>query len=167
MPSLSAKCSTVQKIYDNLSSDLRIAPSENCTLTVTLTLMVGMQSQWFAWYASLWWITLIDYQSHLARVVGTLQMILQLVSSIFPCSSLLSGTWRTPGLFIPWCCLHTSSSVCFVFFPLLLCLARWFWPDLMNGKLDHTTAVYISLQWSGGLCVVWLPAGSWHRHPRW
>ena len=22
--------------------------------------------------------------------------------------------------------------------PLSLCLARWFWPDLMNGKHDHT-----------------------------
>ena len=34
------------------------------------------------------------------------------------------GTWRTPGLSIPWCCLPTSSSVCLVFFPLSLCLAR-------------------------------------------
>ena len=36
-----------------------------------------------------------------ARVVGTPQMILQPVSSIFPCSPLPSGTWRTPGLSIP------------------------------------------------------------------
>ena len=35
---------------------------------------------------------------------------------------------------------HTSCSVCLVFFPLSLCLARWFWPDLMNGSHDHTTA---------------------------
>ena len=62
---------------------------------------------------------------------------------------------------IPWCCPPTSSSVCIVFFPLSLCLARWFWPDLMNGRHDHTTAVCISLQWSGGLRVVQLPAGSW------
>ena len=33
-----------------------------------------------------------------ARVVGTQQMISQTVSSIFPCSPLPSGTWRTPGL---------------------------------------------------------------------
>ena len=32
------------------------------------------------------------------------------------------------------CCLPTSFSVCLVFFPLLLCLARWFWPDLMKRK---------------------------------
>ena len=31
----------------------------------------------------------------------------------------------------------------------------------MNRRHDHTTAVCISLIWSGGLCVVWLPAGSW------
>ena len=61
----------------------------------------------------------------------------------------------------------TSSSVCFVFFPLSLCLARWFWPDLMNGIHDHTTAVCVSLRWSGGLRVVRLPAGSWHGLPRW
>ena len=64
-----------------------------------------------------------------ARVVGAPQMILQPVFSIFPCSPLPSGTWRTPGLSIPRCCLPTSSSVCFVFFPLSLCLARWFWAD--------------------------------------
>ena len=68
---------------------------------------------------------------------------------------------------IPWCCLPTSSSVCLVFFPLSLCLARWFWPDLMNGKRDHTTAVCVSLWSSGGLRVVLLPAGSWHRLPFW
>ena len=52
-----------------------------------------------------------------ARVIGASQMISQPVSSIFLCSPLPSGTWRTPGLSIPWCCLHTSSSVCLVFFP--------------------------------------------------
>ena len=59
----------------------------------------------------------------------------------FPCSPLPSGTCRTPGLSIPWCCLPTSSSICLVFFSLSLCLARCFWPDLMNGQHDHTTAV--------------------------
>ena len=113
----------------------------------------------------------LNFSSHLiypltARVVGAPQMISQPVSSIFPCSPLSSGTWRTPGLSIPWC--HpTSSSVCLVFFSLSLCLARWFWPDLMNGRHDHTTAVCVCLQWSGGLRVVRLPAGSWHGLPRW
>ena len=63
-----------------------------------------------------------------ARVVGAPQMILQPVFSIFHCSPLPSGTCRTPGLPIPWCCLPTSSFVRLVFFPLSLCLARWFWP---------------------------------------
>ena len=47
--------------------------------------------------------------------------------------------------------------------PPFTVLARWFWQDLMNGSYDHTTAVCIFLWWSGGLCVVRLPAGSWHR----
>ena len=75
------------------------------------------------------------------------------------CYPLPSGTCQTPGLSIPWCCLPTSSSVCLVFFPLSLCRARWFWPDLMNGKHDRTTAVCISLQWPGGLCVC--PIACW------
>ena len=37
----------------------------------------------------------------------------------------------------------------------------------MNGRHDHTTAVCVSLRWSGGLHVVRLPAGSWHGLPRW
>ena len=101
------------------------------------------------------------------RVVGAPQIILQPVSSIFPCSPLLSGTCRSQGLSIPWCCLPTSSSVGLVFFPLSLCLARWFWPDLMNGKHDHATPVCVSLRSSGDLRVVQLPAGSWHGLPRW
>ena len=80
--------------------------------------------------------------------------------SISPCSPLPSGIWQTPGLSIPWCCLSTSSFVRVVFFPFSLCLARWFWPDLMNGKHDHTTAVCVSLRWSEGLRVVRLPAGT-------
>ena len=51
--------------------------------------------------------------------------------------------------------------------PLSPCLTRWFWPDLMNGRLNHTTAVCISLRRSGGLGVVQLPVGSWHGSPRW
>ena len=44
----------------------------------------------------------------------------------------------------------SSSSLCLVLFPLSLYLARWFWPDLKNGGHDHTTAVCVSLRWSGG-----------------
>ena len=89
------------------------------------------------------------------RVVRAPQMISQPVFSIFPCFPLPSGTCRTPGLSIPWCCLTTSSSVCLVFFPPSMCLAKWFWPDLMNGRHDYTTAVCFSL-WSSGLCVAQL-----------
>ena len=74
-----------------------------------------------------------------ARIVWAPQMILQPVCSIFLCSPQPSGTWRSRGRSIPWCCLPTSSAVCSVFFSLSQCLARWFWPDLMNGKHDHTT----------------------------
>ena len=69
-------------------------------------------------------IIIIIINPLIARVVGAPQIILQPVFSIFPCSPLPSGTCRTPGLSIPWCCLPTSSSVCLVFFPLSLCLAR-------------------------------------------
>ena len=50
----------------------------------------------------------------------------QPLSSIFLCSQLPSGTWRTPVLSVPWCCLPTSSSVCLIFFPLSMYLVRWF-----------------------------------------
>ena len=102
-----------------------------------------------------------------ARVAGATQMISPPVSFMIPYSPLPSRTWRTPGLSIPWCCLPTSSSVCLVFFPLSLCLGRWFWPDLMNGRHDHTTAVCVSLLWSAFFRVVRLPAGSWTGLPRW
>ena len=61
-------------------------------------------------------------------------------------------------------CFPISFSVCFIFFPFSLCLARWFWPDLMNKRHVHTTAICISLR-SSGLRVVQLPAGSWHGLP--
>ena len=85
----------------------------------------------------------------------------------FPLFSTALWDWQTPGLSIPWCYLSTSSSVCLVFFPLSLCLSRWFWPDLMNGRHDHTIAVCVSLRWSEVLRVVLLPAGSWHGLPLW
>ena len=92
-----------------------------------------------------------------ARVVGALQMISQGTSflnfSLFSTALLdLANSRPVPS----------SSSVYLVFFPLSLCLARWFWPDLMDGRHDHATAVCVSLRWSGGLRVVRLPVGSWH-----
>ena len=38
---------------------------------------------------------------------------------------------------------------------------------LINGRHDHTTALCVSLRWSGSLHGVRLPAGSWHGLPRW
>ena len=67
-----------------------------------------------------------------AWVAGAPQMPSRSVLSIFPSSPLPSGTWRTPGLPIPRCCLPASFSVCLVCFPFSLCLARWFRPDLIN-----------------------------------
>ena len=103
----------------------------------------------------------------LAGFLGAPQMTSQPVSSISLSSPLPSWTWWTQGLSIPWYCLPTSSSVCLVFFPLSLCLARRFWQDLMNGRHVHTIAVCVTLRWSGGLHVVRLPAGSWHKLVTW
>ena len=69
-------------------------------------------------------IIIIIINPSTARAVVALQMIFQPVFSIFPCSPQPSGTYRTPGLSTPWCCLPTSSSVCLVFFSLSLCLAK-------------------------------------------
>ena len=83
------------------------------------------------------------------------------------------GRWGTTDdfttSFLHSCVLHCSlglGEICPVFFPLSLCLARWFWPDLMNGRHVHTTSVCVSLGWSC-LRVVRLPTGSWHRLPHW
>ena len=145
-----------------LSGDLRVYAAGVVTIK---------NRQWFcvtgAWTEDIIIIINIIINPLTARVVGAPQMILQPVFSIFPCSPLTSWAYRTPGLSIPWCCLPTSSSVCLVFFPLSLCFARWSWPDLMNGKHDHTTAVCVFLRSSGDLHVVKLPAGSWHGLPRW
>ena len=46
---------------------------------------------------------------------------------------------------------------CLLFLPFALCFAIWVWPDLMNGRHVHTTAVCISFIWSGGLRVLRLP----------
>ena len=103
------------------------------------------------------WLLLLKYGVHFTlylslnhRVVGAPQTTSQPVSSVFLCSPLPFRTWRTPSLSIPSCCLPTPSSVCLFFFPFSLCLARWFWPDLTNGGHVHTTAVCVSLRWSGG-----------------
>ena len=89
------------------------------------------------------------------RVVGAPQMTSQPVSSSFLYSSLPSGTWPTPGLFTHWCCLSPLPLSALSSSPFLPCLARWFWPDLMNGLHVHTTPVCIYVPWSGLLCQSW------------
>ena len=68
-----------------------------------------------------------------------------------------TALWLSPRLFFCLLCLLRSFTV----------LARWFWPDLMNGRHVRITSVCISLQWLGGLHVVQLPAGSLHGLPLW
>ena len=95
------------------------------------------------------------------RVVGAPQMISQQVISIFPWLPLPSVTWRTRGLSITGTLILSSHLfLCLpCLLPLSLCLARWFWLDLMNGRHDHTFSVCVFLLWSGGLRVVRLPTG--------
>ena len=72
-----------------------------------------------------------------ARAVRAPQMILQPVSSVFPCFPLPSGTLRRPpGLPIPWCCLPTTSSVCPVFFPLHCALQDGFGQTWWTGNMS-------------------------------
>ena len=106
-----------------------------------------------SWYAI--FIIIIIYPLT-AKVVGAPQMISQPGSSIFSLLSTALWDLANSRLVRSLMLSSTSSSVCLVFFPLSLCLARWFWPDLMNGRHDHTTAVCVSLRSSGRLRVVCL-----------
>ena len=88
----------------------------------------------------------------IARIVGAPQMTSQPVSSIFPCPPLPSGTWRTPGLSIPSCCLPTYSSACLVFFPFHCALQDGFGQTWWTGDMS------ISLQFASlydGQVFVW------------
>ena len=49
--------------------------------------------------------------------------------------------------------LFSKTAVCLVFFPLSLCLARWFWPDLMNGK--HTILLQFASLYDRQEVFVW------------
>ena len=93
------------------------------------------QSDFFFFQSKVVIIIIIIYPLT-ARVAGAPQMIPQSVSSIFLCSLMPSGTWRTPGLSIPWCCLPTSSSVCLVFLPLSLCLQDGFGQIWWTGDMS-------------------------------
>ena len=126
----------------------QLAPSMSCTLSHQRALAKLIH---FLKNTRILSFTYLIY-SLTTRIIGAPQITSQPVSFIFLCSPQPSGTWWTPGLSIPWCCLPTSFSVCLIFFPLSLCLARWFWPDLMNRRHVHTPEVCTSL-WSPGLHV--------------
>ena len=49
---------------------------------------------------------------------------------------------------------HFFFSVCHVLFPLSLCLARWFWPDLMISRNFHTTSVCV-ISYNGQGVFMW------------
>ena len=84
-------------------------------------------------------------------------MISQPVSSIFPCFPLTSVTWQTPGLSIPWCCLPTTFSDCFIFFPFHCAFQDGFGQTWWTGDMTIPC---------GMVRKVPLPAGSLHRLPR-
>ena len=88
-----------------------------------------------------------------ARVLGAPQMILQPVSSNFPCSPLTSGTWRTPGLSVPWCCLPISSSVCLVFFPFHWNLQHGFGQTWWTGNM--TIPLQFASLYNGQRVFMW------------
>ena len=68
--------------------------------------------------------------------------------------------WPFPDVVFPSLSLSALSSSLFTV-PCKMVLAR---PE--EQEIVHTTSVCISLRWSGGLCVVRMPAESWHRLPR-
>ena len=94
----------------------------------------------------------ITHLSHLtnlltARVVGATKTISQPVSSIFsPLLHCPLGLGELQACPFPNVAFPLLPPSALSSSPLSLCLARWFWPDLMNGKHDHTTAVCLSLR---------------------
>ena len=64
------------------------------------------------------------------------QMISQPVSSFSLFSSALWDLANSRPVHFPMMSFH-------LFFPLSLCLARWFWPDLMNARHVHANAVCV------------------------
>ena len=104
--------------------------------------------------------TIIIIHPLAATVIGVPQMISQPVSSIKKKKKNLFCTalWDLPNS-RPVHSLTLSSHLflCLPYLPPTLTVP---WLDLMNGRHDHTTAVCVSLRWSGGLRVVPLPTGA-------
>ena len=101
-------------------------------------------------------IIIIIINPLIARVVGAPQMNLQSVFSIFPCSPLPSGTCRTPGLSIPWCCPPTSSSSALSSSPFHCALQDGFgqtwWTENMTKPLQFASLYdHLAFVWSNCL----------------
>ena len=62
--------------------------------------------------------------------------------SVLNCPLGIGGLQASPVLDVVYPLLF---SVCLVFFPISLCLARWFWPDVMKGRHVHTTQLLLLL----------------------
>ena len=69
-----------------------------------------------------------------AGVVGAPQMTSQPVSSIFLFPTALWDLAKCRPVHSLMLSSHSFFFVCLDFFTLLVCLARWFWPDLLNGR---------------------------------
>ena len=75
-------------------------------------------------------------------VVGAPQMTSQPISSIILFSTVLwdlANSRSVHSLMLSSHLFFFVFFVCIVFFPLPLCLVRWFWPDLMNGRYVRVT----------------------------
>ena len=86
-----------------------------------------------SWYAI--FIIIIIYPLT-AKVVGAPQMISQPGSSTFSLLSTALWDLANSRLVRSLMLSSTSSSVCLVFFPLSLCLARWFMPSCCCSSSD-------------------------------
>ena len=94
--------------------------------------------------------------SHLSLnqgVVEAPQMTSQPTSSIFLCALQLSGTWRNPGLSIPWCSLPTSFCACRVFFPFHCALQDDFGQTWWTG--DMSIPLWFVSLYDGQEVFVW------------
>ena len=81
-----------------------------------------------------------------ARVVGAPRMTSQLSFLHFAVLHCPMGHGELQACRFPDVVFPPLFLSAFVFFLFSLCLARWFWPDLMNGRHVHTTSVCISLR---------------------
>ena len=79
-----------------------------------------------------------------ARVVGAPRMTSQLSFLHFAVLHCPMGHGELQACRFPDVVFPPLFLSAFVFFLFSLCLARWFWPDLMNGRHDNTTAVCVS-----------------------